>query len=270
MAKPFENKAFFSVVTVTKDHLEGLKTTEKSLQNQIFKNFEWIVIDGASTDGTPAYLQTTKALWTSEPDNGLYEAMNKGLEKAKGQYLLFLNAGDTLATPETLSWIQACAVNTSAFIYADALENGHYKTARSPNIKTGMFTHHQAMLYRKDIIRTIRYNTAYTIAADYDFTARILKQTRDILYCPFPVCDFEAGGLSQTGAVRGRKEQFEIRKNLKLTGPFQNTAITMAQTALWQLRRIAPALYWHMKSSGNTPGAKAQTKTPAAHPANPA
>src|SRR5690606_1825584 len=91
------------LITVTKDNLFGLQVTAQSIQAQSEKDYEWIVIDGASTDGTQDYLQSAPAAWISETDRGIYDAMNKGIERATGRYVLFLNAGDMLSDPDILS-----------------------------------------------------------------------------------------------------------------------------------------------------------------------
>lgn len=279
MSKTNGNPAFFTLITVTLNNLAGLKNTNTSVQNQSFKDFEWIVIDGGSTDGTPEYLKTTTAKWTSGPDLGLYDAMNKGIERATGTYLLFLNAGDMLAEADTLEKLQTAAQtqNTPAFLYGDSFEQcpnaqAAYKPARLIDLKMGMFTHHQAMLYNRQALGNLRYDLNYQIAADYDFTARFLngKDESDILYCAFPICIFESGGISQTKAALGRHEQRQIRKTLKLAKPLQNWVITTAQAALWRLRLLAPSLYWYLKSSDNTAPANAQNDTPPAHPKPPA
>ncbi len=270
MPQNTEKKAFFTIITVTLNNLEGLKRTAESLHVQTFQHFEWIVLDGGSNDGTTDYLKSTHAKWSSQPDNGIYDAMNKGMEQASGLYLLFLNAGDTLMNTDILQKTANAAANTPDFIYGDSIEDGSYKPARTLNIAGGMFTHHQAMFYNRTSIGDIRYNTDYKIAADYGFTARFLQRDIKTLYCNFPICNFESGGISQQHASLGRHEQYQIRKELKLTSPFKNTIITIAQTLLWQLRCLAPSLYWHLKSSGNTHGANTQNETLPPHPETPA
>lgn len=97
----------FSIITINFNNLEGLKKTAESVINQTWKEFEWIIIDGGSTDGSKEYIVKLNddltrngwnpiAYWCSEPDKGIYNAMNKGIGKAKGEYLLFLNSGDYL------------------------------------------------------------------------------------------------------------------------------------------------------------------------------
>lgn len=259
---------FFSVVSVTKNNLPGLQKTLKSLESQSCSNFEWIVIDGASQDKTSDFLKQTKALWISAPDRGLYDAMNKGIERAGGTYILFLNAGDELAEPGTLARIRDKIADTRPdFIYGDALENGAYKPAR-PHTKytQNMFTHHQAMLYRREAIGDLRYNLNYKIAADFDFTCRFLQSARTTLHCPIPVCNFEPGGLSQTKTHQGRYEQFKIRKALNLISPPVNAAFYIAQFLTWGFRAALPDAYWRLKSSGNRHSGLPQTEAPQHHP----
>ena len=266
---------FFTIITVTLNNLDGLKRTQKSLQNQMLNDYEWIIIDGGSSDSTIEHLKTTDSSWISEPDGGIYDAMNKGIERANGTYLLFLNAGDELAAAGTLEKIQTSVINAPDFVYGDALENGNYKPARKANISLGMFTHHQAMLYSLKALGNLRYDRRYKIAADYDFTARFLKENPNALYCQLPICNFEPGGISQTNAALGRSEQYQIRKDLKLTNPLTNILITSFQALLFALRQMMPALYWHLKSrpfllGRNNAPANAQNHTRRAHPENPA
>lgn len=95
-----------SIITINFNNLEGLKKTMASVLGQTWKNFEYIVIDGGSTDGSAKYIESQKDkidYWVSEPDSGIYNAMNKGVKVAKGEYLLFLNSGDALFNNEVLN-----------------------------------------------------------------------------------------------------------------------------------------------------------------------
>ena len=271
---------FFSIITITRQHLDGLKATQSSLAQEEPALFEWIVIDGASTDGTAEYLQKTRPLtpplsppgrgrstagaegegalcWISEPDNGIYDAMNKGLERARGDYVLFLNAGDTLALPrtlETLTEILKARPVKPDLIYGDAFEDTNEgritKTARPHGqLRQGLFTHHQAMIYARETINDLRYDQRYDIAADYKFTAEFLHRASDVFYWPRPVCLFEAGGISQRRAFRGRMQQSLIRRELHMTLPIEEVLIVLKQTAAYTLRRVAPKLYWRLRAT---------------------
>lgn len=244
----------FTIITITRNNLEGLKRTHKSVAPQSCEEYEWIVIDGASDDGTPEFLKSTNATFLSEPDAGIYDAMNKGIEKASGRYLIFMNAGDVFATPDILEILAEQAELKPDFIYGDALEeeNGklYYKRAKPyGKIKYGMFTHHQAMVYAREAIGDLRYDTQYQIAADYDFTWKFLQKAKRPLYIPEePFCIFQSGGISQQKAALGRKEQFNVRKNEKIIPQALNFMLLNLQAAAWNLRRAAPAIFWAYKS----------------------
>ena len=251
---------FLGIITVTRNNLAGLKRTHESLNQQVCRDFEWLVIDGASTDGTPEYLNNLSSpshcvgvgmgllKYISEPDTGIYDAMNKGIERASGRYLLFLNAGDILSTPDVLEKLKS-SISDEDFIYGDSLESGHYKKAASHNnIKFRMFTHHQSMLYRRDPVGDLRYDTRYKIAADYKFTAEFIQRSKDFLYCPIALCDFEPGGISQQQVTQGRREQFRIRRDLGLCSLPVNVGIYGLQTLVMALRKGFPWLYWQLKN----------------------
>lgn len=276
----------FALITITLNNLEGLKRTEKSVHTQTCGDYTWLVMDGASTDGTLEYLkQLPNMNWHSAPDNGIYDAMNKALralenQKSNADYILFLNAGDALAAPDTLGRLQSRLMKYRVkhgalpdFVYGDAMETRpdggapHYKPARAHSaINFGMFTHHQAMLYRRQKLAGLQFNTDYKIAADFDLTARFLKESERCLYCPMPICLFEAGGLSQKQARIGRNEQFMARRNLGLISPPMNLLVLLFQGVVWELRRRAPSLYWRLKSSGNSASGSAPEKIPTGRP----
>lgn len=241
-----------TIITITYNNLEGLKKTHKSLCAQTAQTFEWIVVDGASTDGSIDFLKTTDASWKSEKDGGIYDAMNKGIDRANHQYMLFLNAGDMLADPKTLEILEETLKLNPAFVYGDSIEqdgNGvkHFKPAKPyTKISKGLFTHHQAMIYKKN---DLRYDLAYKISSDYDFTYRYLMEIVSldlpVHYIPMPLCIFEGGGISQTSAKLGRDEQYKIRQNHHISGA-RKTYIM--QTLAWKFRSMFPSLFWTLKN----------------------
>lgn len=255
----------FSLITVTRNNLSGVRKTLSSLLAQKTRDFEWIVVDGASTDGTPDFLDDfTKnrrsdfpCACLSEPDKGIYDAMNKGKDLACGDYVLFLNAGDALADERVLSDIRA-AIGQDRFdlVYGDALEERErpgcppaLKPARShTTIARGLFTHHQAIFYHGKALKTLHYDLRYRIAADYDLTARVLARGGAALYVPRPICLFECGGLSQRAVRTGRTEQFQSRAALRLVSPATNVFIYAIQTAASFLRACTPGLYWLLRT----------------------
>ncbi len=257
----------FTIVTITLNNYSGLMKTWKSIESQDFEDFEWIVIDGGSNDKTIEFLRkkrsaTRTALnpfrFVSQTDEGIYDAMNTGIKEAKGKYILFLNAGDRLASNDILSVMAPFTEKKPDFIYGDSLEpplkKGQppiYKKARRyKDIKWGMITHHQSMIYNRLVIRDhkLHYSLLYEIASDYDFTLRFLQKSKKMLYIPKPICIFEQGGISQQKASKGRHEQYLIREKLDIVSQAENLWIGFIQMLSWKLKTISPPLYRFLKS----------------------
>jgi putative colanic acid biosynthesis glycosyltransferase len=174
--------------------------------------------------------------------------MNKGIAIAKGNFLIFMNGGDTFADPDILDKIEPLTKNGSDLIYGDSMEAGHYKSARTPSyINWGLFTHHQAIFYNRIILGDMRYDTSFKIAADYDLTLHFLKKHSNTNYISEPICIFEQGGVSQTQAELGRNEQFTSRQKNNACSQCHNHFIRLAQKTIWTVREKAAPLYWLLK-----------------------
>lgn len=247
-----------AIVTVVRNDLSGLLTTRESLLIQRDRNFLWIVVDGGSDDGSSAWLSDhcDEIAWCrSAPDHGPYDAMNVGLAAAQrlgAGHVLFLNAGDALAAPGTIGQLRraAGAAPLAPFLYGDSLErlpDGSVvgKPARSHRMAAlGMFTHHQAILYRCGAIGDLRFDLKYRIAADYAFTLSALRKAQigPESLC-FPVCLFAPAGLSARESALGRAEQRTIRAAILGTGLLMNWAISSLQRMSWTLRFLSPEIY---------------------------
>lgn len=254
---------FVTIVTVVRDDVAGLRGTHASLRAQEWRDFSWVVVDGASRDGSADFLATLRdeiAWFRSAPDDGLYDAMNIGLAQATGTYVLFLNAGDTLAGTDTLARIattlRACTAPDARmpdFVYGDALLDvgtgeSLYKPARSHRLAWyGMFTQHQAMLYRRGALGDLRFRLTYPIGADYAFTLEALARARSVRRLSFPVCIFAGGGRSEQSAGRGRHDQWRIRREVLALGPAACAAIAAVQCAAMAIRRRHPTLFARLR-----------------------
>lgn len=211
-----------TVITITYNAASTLPPTLASVEAQTFRDFEYLIIDGASTDATLDLAHACPcAKVHSEPDRGLYDAMNKGLHRASGRYVLFLNAGDSLHSPATLQrYADAIAASTTApgIVYGqtrivDAARNyvgeRHLRaperlTARS--FLNGMEVCHQAMLVRRDLAPD--YDLAYRYSADYDWACKILKKSTLNVYIPDYVADYLSEGITTANRRASLLERF--------------------------------------------------------------
>lgn len=244
----------YSIVTITFRNAIGLRATGDSVRAQTFRGFEWLVVDGGSTDGTVDYLKELPegvASWTSEPDRGLYDAMNKGLERARGDYVIFLNAGDALAHESVLAQVSAAidaSPSPAAFVYGDSIDvyptgEEYYRPSRSHRaVWRGMFTSHQSMFFRRDDIGTLRHSLALRYSADYDFVARFLRvHAARVVYVPVAVSRFDMSGQSVLHRRKALREDSLVRSAaLGLTWPTV-VALGIAHSVHHWLKQRAPS-----------------------------
>lgn len=198
-----------SIITVNYNNIEGLKRTVESVVSQAFQKFEYIIIDGGSTDGSAAYIQSQNRnidFWVSESDTGIYNAMNKGIVKSKGEYLLFLNSGDVLVKDQEL--LKKCGNELTEDIVAfdcllerDKRMVGMRTHIKKPTLfyvyKNGL--KHQSTFIRRTLFQKIGgYNEKYSIASDYEFWIRCFLQpeitSRGVA---IPLAIYELGGMSE-------------------------------------------------------------------------
>lgn len=252
----------FSIITVTYNDLSNLQKTTQSLIDQRFKKYEWIIIDGGSTDGTVDFLRSIEknipsVRWISELDSGLYDAMNKGLGLSQLDYIIFMNAGDTFVDENTLYTVNDHIVlaHMPDFIYGDAIEtntnsDSFYRPARPETRKQiGMFTHHQAIVYKREIITNyhLEYDTSYKIAADYKFTCEFLEKTETAHYISQPLSIFLQGGISQTQWKQSMKEQISIKRQVLKMSYWSIYLIYFAQIGWHLIKEHFPWLYHQLR-----------------------
>ena len=176
-----------SIITVNLNNKEGLKRTTESIIKQSFKDFEWLVIDGASTDGSTSLIDQHCSYWVSEEDKGIYEAMNKGIAKAKGDFLLFLNSGDWLCSSNSLSQAQKTLQQPNADIYycdvnfLDEQQQIAWQKNYPQEITIDFLLKsslcHQAMFIKKEVFEHLgNYREKYRLSADWMFYFEALKK----------------------------------------------------------------------------------------------
>ena len=251
-----------SVVSVCYNNRAGLEDTWASVRSQGLQNWEWIVVDGASTDGTVDFLRSledARVSWKSEKDSGIYDAMNRGLDQVKGDYVTFLNSGDLFRNADVLEEV-AQFVNANGqpdLCYGDASEKtsgGDLLTKKAlPHrlVWYGMFTHHQAMFYRCAFVGAQRYPTHYQVGGDYAFTAEVLARGAKAAYLPRVLCIFEKGGLSERSAAVGRADVWTVQKEILRLPLVSRLGIRLAQLAMHRLKHSSPILYRVMRFRRN-------------------
>ncbi len=223
-----------TIITVTYQAAAVLQRTLDSVSRQTCQDIEHLIIDGASKDDTvkmaKAYQEKVPypVIIQSEPDHGLYDAMNKGLHKATGDYLVFLNAGDTLHADDTLSTLnsQLSTLNSPAVIYGDtAIVDGegkflHLRRLRPPkrltwrSFKQGMLVCHQAFYVRTDIAQQEDYDLRYRHSADVDWCIRVMKRAEEmrlpLVNANTILADFMEGGNTTQNHRASLKERYQV------------------------------------------------------------
>ncbi len=219
----------FSIVTINWNNLDGLKETYRSLVGQTYRNFRWIVIDGASKDGSGEWLRDlddAQAEITIEPDKGIYDAMNKGRLRAieTPGYTLFLNSGDSLAGPEVLSRINeelSRAETAPAFIYGNFYRKnaeGALEPVSARPIERaplGLPASHQTMYFENQRLSNYSFRLDYKLSADYCLLLEFLQGLylqRDVMQLSFPLCIFDTTGVSHKRRFEAIREDMDIRK----------------------------------------------------------
>ncbi|MGR5144712.1 glycosyltransferase [Photobacterium sp. DNB23_23_1] len=227
MKKKSDKMFKLSIVTINYNNYDGLVKTGRSVLDQFDSVYEWIIVDGLSNDGSKEYIDDKKVRFANkvktiiEKDDGIYDAMNKGLQVASGEYILFLNSGDWLSSNILYKFAEIDNLEKVKFIYGDYYRVGdevNYISSRKCSwAKNGMFTSHQSMIYRLDVIKKNKlfYNIDYKLASDYDFTLKFLLFLSDneTLKLEHPIAYFDNTGISSSQRLLGIKENYHIRVN---------------------------------------------------------
>lgn len=219
-------KPKFSIITITYNAASVIEPTLASVAAQTYRNFEYLLIDGGSSDDTVAMAQASGiefAHIVSERDNGLYDAMNKGIKLAKGDYLCFLNAGDAFHSFDTLDKIVAAIPDGTSLpdvLYgetAEVDENRNFVRMRRlqapeklhwTSFKQGMLVCHQAFYARRDLVPM--YDLKYRLSADVDWCIKIMKRSENMVNVGFTVVDYLQNGLSLQNHRASLIERFKI------------------------------------------------------------
>ncbi len=213
-----------SVITVCLNAAPMLEKTLKSVEAQHCGDIETIVVDGGSTDGTPQVMADYSHVIDkkiSEKDNGIYDAMNKGVGMASGEWCIFLNAGDTFASHDTAKAVlEAVGDKAADVVYGGVVKpkpNGggdFVKPAESPHNGHRMYFCHQSAFIKTSCLRQFPYDTKYTMSADFKLFKLLWKHNKTFLKLDFPVSVFDTGGVSNTNRAEGLRQNIAIIREL--------------------------------------------------------
>ena len=227
MHNPVHVSPKFSIITVTFNAGKVLEKTIQSVINQSYKHVEYIIVDGASKDNTleiaERYRNRINTL-VSEPDKGLYDAMNKGIRLATGDYLCFLNAGDTFHNNETLQHMVNTLKNETLpdVIYGQTAivdANGHFLHMRRKSapekltwksFQNGMLVCHQAFFARRTLALAHPYDLQYRFSADFDWCIRLMKKAKCLHNTRLTIIDYLNEGMTTRNHRASLKERFRI------------------------------------------------------------
>jgi glycosyltransferase involved in cell wall biosynthesis len=207
-----------TIVTVTYNAEQYLERTIKSVISQNYSNIEYIIIDGASTDGTIDIIKKYEqyiTYWVSEPDKGIYDAMNKSIDVATGEWINFMNAGDSYTEHNPIDFLinyfstnigmlygGINIVNDSSSKYISPLDLSYY-TKKMPCC-------HQSIFFNLNIIKNYRFNTTYKINADLDLILRIYKDNYKYKYFDIPFVNFLSDGYHTIDKPRGFLDELYV------------------------------------------------------------
>lgn len=235
-----------SIITVTYNAADTLEPTLQSVDSQNFDDYEHLIIDGASKDATldiaKKYARKTLRV-VSEPDNGIYDAMNKGLKLATGEYVIFLNAGDTFPSPDTLRTYACNMTGRSGIIYGQTrIVSGTERTVTgmrhltapkhltTRSFRNGMLVCHQAMAVRRDIAPN--YDLQYRLSADYDWVIRVLQKSDDNRYIDCILADYLDEGTTT------RNHRASLIERYKIMCKYYGTLPTIGRHFKFALRNL--------------------------------
>ena len=249
------NTPLFTIITVVLNAKKDLETTLKSVQDQSFEDYEYIVVDGGSIDGSLNLIKGAQvSTWISEPDKGLYDAMNKGVKIATGQWILFMNAGDVFYDNTILSRLadQLNKNNKMDVIYGDTeiiYMSGFKRLSRANqenrNLWQGMNFCHQSTFVTRSILMSYPFNLEYKYGADFNLFLTLKREEFRFCHVPFSISRVINNGLADLNRIAVIKEWEKIARKVYVDRPFVSLyifgfyRITLAITLFKELLKRA-------------------------------
>lgn len=206
-----------SIITINYNNRDGLAKTIKSVANQTCKEFEYVIIDGASTDGSVEVIKEYASIinyWVSEKDKGIYHAMNKGVRAANGDYCLFLNSGDVLIDDDVIGRVLSYPFTSDIVSGGIKFTSGRIsKAPKKVTMKTFIVGSlpHQATLIKRELLLDNPYDERFKISGDWRFFIQVLIY-KNVSYERIPeiVSLFDTSGVSNTEIRNSEQRLYEI------------------------------------------------------------
>ena len=253
----------FSIITIVYNGEYFIEGTMQSVLNQTFTDYEYIIIDGASIDSTVSLIQDfaqntpLPIKWISEPDKGLYDAMNKGLRLATGDFLLFLNAGDRLFEATTLEKIAAACTPTTDILYGETMlvddTRKHIGTRTDITVqklpkkltwrsmRLGMVVCHQSFLPARKTAPPYLDNN---LAADIDWVIKCLKKAENTTNTHTIISEYLMGGVSKKKHQQSLRDRYAVLKtHFGVVGNFLNHILITLRAVVFKIQNIGKAKY---------------------------
>lgn len=197
-----------SIITINYNNIQGLQKTFESVENQTWKEFEYVVIDGGSTDGSKELIENNPQVnyWVSEKDSGVYNALNKGIKAAQGEYLIFMNSGDSFYNANVLHDVAPKFDGSISVLYGNSMyckADGTQKEEVFPKklsfsfFYTSGINHQAAFIKRELFFKYFLYNEQYKIFADWElFVYAICAKNEPYLHLDQIICNYDFTGMS--------------------------------------------------------------------------
>ncbi|MDY4368062.1 glycosyltransferase family 2 protein [Pectobacterium brasiliense] len=201
-----------TVITVVYNNSSELQETIDSISSQTYSNIEYVVVDGGSKDGTLDIIKkNTKFIdkWISEADKGIYDAMNKGVHLATGDFVIFMNSGDKFYSADVIFKVIQESNGLADVIYGDhwtvssRANDGPHRAKDVKNLKFGMVCSHQSMFFRRKLLMDRGFSNSYGTAADYELTCYLFsKKTKFHKLEKVIISYYRAGGISDKKRIK--------------------------------------------------------------------
>lgn len=240
-ANGIEPPVTISIITIVRDDLPGLAASCASLEPILASDIEHVVVDGSTKSDVRNFLSLRRRgrlKWISGPDEGIYDAMNKGLALASGSYVLFLNAGDRFHSPFPMTELRALIARSQAEVIspvilgysAEVYGNRKYlRPGRGREADVFTSPSHQATFYPRHFVDTNRFKREMSVGGDAEFTARAIYHCGAV-FLPVIVCEFSLGGVSTSYS----NVDVVLRRLKETTSPLQQLKL-LTKLVLWRI-----------------------------------